>query len=250
MKLFKKVLAGVAVAAALATSAQASMINVGGVSWDPDAAVDFLAQFNFAQTFTDNPLTAGTELVGFGEFYNLNNNFVSPDSATGGGIGSFCVGCELTMKFGGFLTNGTGGFTGTNAYLEVYVDSTPDYTSADQLNATNAGNGDLWLRLKASSLQFASDNPNAANPYVSGQFTVNWNVDTDALALATSNFDTNGEALGTDAFSRASATFRTTSALNGNGTVYGNTIPEPESLALVGLGLLGLAASRRRKSVK
>ncbi|TDP74598.1 PEP-CTERM sorting domain-containing protein [Roseateles toxinivorans] len=254
MKLFKKVLTAVSFAAAMASS-HAAIVNVGGVSWDPDAANDFTAQFNFAQQFLGNPLVVGTALQGFGEFYGINNTFLDPNNDVGNS-GAFCNSCELTLKFGGLLTSAAagGGFTadpGTGVYLEIFVDAARNYKSTDQLNAATATDGQLWLRLKARNFNFVSDDPSAANPFVSGQLTVNWDVDLTAAALATDHFDTNARASLTDVFSRASSTFVTgLEALDGNGTVFGNTIPEPESLALVGLALVGAAAAGRRKQAK
>jgi len=251
MKLFKKVLTATAFAAAVVSS-NAATINVGGVVWNPDAANDFTAQFNFAQQFLGNPLVVGTALQGFGEFYGINNTFLDPNG-TGG---SFRPSCELTLKFGGLLTSAAagGGFTAdptTGVYLEIYVDSTPDYQSTNQLAGATATDGNLWLRLKARSFNFVSDDPSASNPFVSGQLTVNWDVDMAAAAIASQHFDTNARASLTDVFSRASSTFVTgLEAVDGNGTVFGNTIPEPESLALVGLALVGAAAAGRRKQAK
>jgi hypothetical protein len=253
MKLFKKVLAGIAVAATLATSAQASMITVGGVTWDPDATGtlgdnDFTARYSLVQWFTSSTNAVSTAL----------NDAPDPTLATPGGLGNVLQGAGIITKVNntsnfagtGELTFVFGGFTAvattladpipsalSDGWLNIYYDSTPNYSSG-----TGAEDGVLWLSLTATGTVFDGLSYNA------GALTAYYNVTGGAAA---SNFDTNMPIfLGADAQAGAYAQFNSQLYATTDGSLNGNSIPEPESLALVGLGLLGLAASRRRKSVK
>jgi len=260
MKLFKKMLAGVAVAAALTTSAQATPITVGGITWDPDWSnglaspfnlQDFLASFNFLQYFVPVSCGAGCttqELVGYGEVYDLNGAAILPASTTGGDASSFAPGRELTFTLSDLVVTGTGVNTFTGGSLNIYSDNHNDfnlYGGGTMAQASNTDLSEAWLTLTAVSSQFTSTASVGADPLTSGQLVVQWSV---TGGLAADNFDTNFYVT-SDVGSRASATFIDGVAV-GNGTLTGNSIPEPESLTLVGLGLLGLAASRRRKIIK
>ncbi len=276
---FKKTLLGAAAAMALAVpAANAALINVGGVVWDPDwtdgatppIEQDFIARQDFTQWYSatsdtvgslgsySSAVTIGTVLSGqdgtpgassyflsgAGEFYQINDptRNVIQSSTTGGGANSFCPGCELTYAFGGLGLNKNNTFDLTSAWARVYVDSTPNFqvpvTGTAPGLAANALDGGLWLDLKFTDLQFTSLASGIASGFVVATFEI-------VGGLAQNNFDPQLASYNASAYFGTNPVTINLGAKysgGGNGSVLANTIPEPASLALVGIGLLPASA--------
>jgi len=169
----------------------------------------------------------------------------------------------------------------TGGKVDVYVDSTVSGTvldpttslaaigAVDPLNPTaveldaaraldvaNATDGDLWLGLTGHAdavtgfTLAATGNGTSPVAIIAGVGTGTFDVDMSTLGIANTNYDTNQIPDGSDVSGTFTYNQLNTTAwdLSGGGSLTANAIPEPASIALLGLGLLGLGATKRKKA--
>jgi hypothetical protein len=237
----------VGVIALASFTASASDVTVGGVTWNPEAANDF---FSTASAIHQDIDAVTGEISGYGVIGTLNGKGFT-------GVDAFCDNCDLYFNFSGLtpfglnvLPDGSNLVTYTGGSVNLYVDSTSDINPFDisTLTAANTSpelDDKLWLSLDVSGTFLGTSFGNILSGIgyldVTGGLAANY-FDTNSV----NNFSTG--LLSDVSFTTSFSQVQNILSANGTGNFSGESIPEPTSLAIFGLGLLGLAGAARRKA--
>ena len=260
----KKLIASAILGLGLAASGSASAIIVGGVDFGSPATAH-IETTTLAETFVNAP---GQQLLGYGQINTVNGNLIyagaerlyftfayevltfSPTTATfhNGTIDVYrlptfnllgqsstanlaLIGAGIPWAtFSGHAMNGTAIELNSAGLL---TGGTLSYTGSGLLDITD-GLGDVFNFLNSSTIfDGNTETPGFAD-----------------IAITTSG---NNRVLNSHDDQTGCANGRATAGtwcLAGSADMRGDTVPEPGSLALVGLGILGVAALRRRREVE
>jgi hypothetical protein len=195
MKYPLKVLAA-AVLGSVCSYSMAS-VNIGGLNLPSGA------NFDVASVYENVVTGVGQTLRGYGEISQIN----------GAPISSYCAGCELTYRFGGYVVTSLSPTTITfsGGYINLYLgfgadnDFNPFLSANSATDLAAATNGALFLTLKGHTIDalgntFAGSGNNIGGAGAAGNGAGLADVDYTGLsfgnlagpgALANANFDTN-----------------------------------------------------------
>jgi hypothetical protein len=284
MKLFKKVLAGVAVAAALASPAHAALTTVLGVTWDPESTtpLDFQASSNFSQwyqtaangfafnptgavtTFTTPASIVGSFITGGGKMNTINGvNNIPGDPIPETTPPIYAPGAEMTYTYGGIEILSVVGtvftFDLSNSFFNVFVDTPPNYSESTGtlIEQLDAADGLLFLSGHFDTFGLLA-NVLTANGTLVG-FADGLISVTAGAAVNNFNTDTlinpDGVSPNSDLTFSGSSQIAVGSVISsvGTGEFQGDSIsiPEPGTLALLGIAMLAASTvSRRRRTMR
>jgi hypothetical protein len=252
---------------ALAWGSSASAVTVGGISWDPNSFFDFSMQ---GAIFENNVDSVGQTLTFYGEVSHING--LNNGSFLDGALELTFYGTAVVKEFGDFDGNGTVDVIFDNLTVTFYADQdTADFHPSNPGSATD---GLVWLVLQGHATDrdyggvietaelFAEldGGLDFEDPGDAGSGFAAFDV---VGGLAAAYFDTNsipnlaGQPLtGGPADFSFTTSFQpvindpTGETLFGSAELTGKSqvVPEPATLSLLGLGLLGMGSRMSRKA--